>query len=444
MLNVKRLELLLDKLGKLEDRIFVDRHERKVAKRSARKRKRLDDLKGKLTAQQQYIRVHSDAAEEVDVWQAALATAEGDAIAAKLSMLHDVDGAAPGTISTSRDVSSEAEQWLERKRAREAKAAAKNTSANSTPTLPPPLFGGNVAVAGEASHRDESADPSDAERNDDDEEDEVRLWEDGWKDRYYSAKFKVDAGDAEFKRTLSREYIRGLSWVLLYYYQRVPSWSWYFPYHYAPFASDCSDLGAVDTTFPNDTSPLLPLEQLMAVFPPGSSHLLPSPLAELMLDESSPVKRFYPEDFDTDMNGFKQAWKGVAKLPFVEESELLDAVRATSSSLDPTARARNRRGFTLLHVSPSSELARFFSARRSELLTSAGSSKTRARKQRKMHVNRTDGMNRSDVGNAEGTWIEFDVESTGGMLCGKIRAPTNTPAPSGLLSITKFCICVSI
>ena len=35
-------------------------------------------------------------------------------------------------------------------------------------------------------------------------EDEVRLWEDGWKDRYYSNKFGVPSKDEEFVRSVVR------------------------------------------------------------------------------------------------------------------------------------------------------------------------------------------------------------------------------------------------
>ena len=35
-------------------------------------------------------------------------------------------------------------------------------------------------------------------------EDDVRLWEDGWKDRYYSNKFSVPAGDEEFVNSVVR------------------------------------------------------------------------------------------------------------------------------------------------------------------------------------------------------------------------------------------------
>jgi hypothetical protein len=32
--------------------------------------------------------------------------------------------------------------------------------------------------------------------------------------------------------------IRGIQWILHYYYSGVCSWSWYYPYQYGPFVSD--------------------------------------------------------------------------------------------------------------------------------------------------------------------------------------------------------------
>ena len=44
--------------------------------------------------------------------------------------------------------------------------------------------------------------------------------------------------DRRLHTSLCREYIRGLAWVMQYYYAGVPSWGWYYPFHYAPLASD--------------------------------------------------------------------------------------------------------------------------------------------------------------------------------------------------------------
>ena len=81
-------------------------------------------------------------------------------------------------------------------------------------------------------------------------EDQVRLGASGWKERYYFDKFGLKANEIttfmyyffNCRQELTRYYLEGLSWVYQYYYQGCPSWSWYFPYHYAPF---CSDLNLI-------------------------------------------------------------------------------------------------------------------------------------------------------------------------------------------------------
>ncbi|EFN70493.1 5'-3' exoribonuclease 2-like protein [Camponotus floridanus] len=122
--------------------------------------------------------------------------------------------------------------------------------------------------------------------DDDDEQshDEVRLWEDGFKDRYYESKFDVSPDNLAFRNNVALQYVRGLCWVLRYYYQGCASWRWYFPYHYAPFASDFINIGGLSTEFEKDTVPFRPLEQLMGVFPAASKKHVPAPWAKLMTD----------------------------------------------------------------------------------------------------------------------------------------------------------------
>lgn len=163
-------------------------------------------------------------------------------------------------------------------------------------------------------NEDPDADPNDI----------VRLGEEGWKQRYYMNKFGVAIDDDwEFQQELVRSYVEGLSWVLQYYYQGCPSWNWYYPYHYSPFASDFIKIDSLKMEFPLDTKPFKPLEQLMGVFPEASGNFLPPAWRKLMADTESPIVDFYPTDFCVDLNGKKFAWQGVALLPFVDEDRLL-------------------------------------------------------------------------------------------------------------------------
>ncbi|KAJ2874851.1 5'-3' exoribonuclease 2, partial [Coemansia asiatica] len=142
----------------------------------------------------------------------------------------------------------------------------------------------------------------------DEPEDQVKFHEAGYKERYYWLKFEIPAGNSNEVHTIAEHYVRGLCWVLKYYYQGCASWSWYYPYHYAPLASDLMDLDMMDVSL-ELSAPLRPYEQLMGVLPARSRHNLPEPFAPLMTSKDSPIIDFYPTDFPLDLNGKKHLWQ---------------------------------------------------------------------------------------------------------------------------------------
>jgi 5'-3' exoribonuclease 1 len=117
---------------------------------------------------------------------------------------------------------------------------------------------------------------------------------------------------------VARQYIEGLFWVLHYYHEGVGSWGWYYPHHYAPLASDLLDLAGMDIRFDRGR-PFTPMMQLLNVLPPQSGPFLPSPYRELMVSEGSPLRQYYPADFETDRNGKQNTWESVVLIPFIEE-----------------------------------------------------------------------------------------------------------------------------
>ena len=119
------------------------------------------------------------------------------------------------------------------------------------------------------------------------------------------------------------QYIRAIQWTLSYYYHGCCSWSWFYPYHYAPFISDIKSLKKTYVKF-DMAKPLLPLQHLVAVLPPANSHLLPVCLQFLLTDPKSSIIDFYPENFETDLNGKTNDWEAIVLIPFIDEEKLVN------------------------------------------------------------------------------------------------------------------------
>jgi 5'-3' exoribonuclease 1 len=150
-----------------------------------------------------------------------------------------------------------------------------------------------------------------------------------YKGRYYQDKFEDRMNSGNALNSLCKDYMEALMWIMLYYYQGVRSWGWFFPHFYSPLASDLvsRDLDQLSSEIQfNQGTPFLPCEQLLGVLPPDSSALVPKPLDSLMLDKSSPIKDFYPEEFKEDYNGKKNDWETVVLIPFVDEKSNFDFV----------------------------------------------------------------------------------------------------------------------
>uniref|UniRef100_A0AAY5F4W3 5'-3' exoribonuclease n=1 Tax=Electrophorus electricus TaxID=8005 RepID=A0AAY5F4W3_ELEEL len=177
-------------------------------------------------------------------------------------------------------------------------------------------------------------------------EDNVRLWEEGWKQRYYKTKFDVDETDDDFRKKVVKSY-------------GCASWKWYFPFHYAPFASDFKDIKDMFMEFEKGTKPFSPLEQLMGVFPAASGNFLPPTWRALMTDPDSSIIDFYPDDFAIDLNGKKYAWQGVALLPFVDERRLRASLEKVYPDLTSEEVRRNSLGSDVVFVSKSHPLCDF-------------------------------------------------------------------------------------
>ncbi|KAG7200142.1 hypothetical protein KM043_000580 [Ampulex compressa] len=311
--NLDRVQMIMSDLGDMEDEIFKKRQQNELAfkRREKDKKRRLEVI-----SNYKPIWIPTGQFAPMPLGRAVKPVENARHEAYQMRMQRQ----AHGTSSTERALQ----------------------GANSTDALES-MIRPEGAVKSTSKRKCEEA--TDEEVEDDQTHDEVRLWEDGFKDRYYESKFDVLPDNLAFRNNVALQYVRGLCWVLRYYYQGCASWKWYFPYHYAPFASDFINIGGLSTEFEKGTVPFRPLEQLMGVFPAASSKHVPAPWAKLMSDPKSPIIDFYPVDFKIDLNGKKFAWQGVVLLPFVDEKRLFKTLEPYYERLTEAEKKRNIRGF---------------------------------------------------------------------------------------------------
>ncbi|XP_063901508.1 5'-3' exoribonuclease 1 isoform X2 [Zophobas morio] len=169
-----------------------------------------------------------------------------------------------------------------------------------------------------------------------------------FKDEYYRNKLEFQKVTPEVMREQAEGYVRAIQWNLNYYYNGVCSWSWFYPHHYSPYISDVKGFANLKIDFELG-KPFKPYEQLLAVLPTASKNLLPKCYHHLMTEENSIIKGYYPEEFQTDLNGKRQEWEAVVLVPFIDEEVLLEAMKPCNKLLSIEEVKRNQHGPMLVY-----------------------------------------------------------------------------------------------
>uniref|UniRef100_A0A8C4XU65 5'-3' exoribonuclease 1 n=1 Tax=Falco tinnunculus TaxID=100819 RepID=A0A8C4XU65_FALTI len=169
-----------------------------------------------------------------------------------------------------------------------------------------------------------------------------------YKRTYYMTKMGVEVVSDDFLADQAECYVQAIQWILHYYYHGVQSWSWYYPYHYAPYLSDIRNISELKIKFELG-KPFMPFEQLLAVLPAASKDLLPKCYQHLMISQDSPIIEYYPPDFKTDLNGKQQEWEAVVLIPFIDEKRLLQAMESCNKCLKEEEKRRNTHSACLMY-----------------------------------------------------------------------------------------------
>ena len=141
-----------------------------------------------------------------------------------------------------------------------------------------------------------------------------------WEKRYFNHYFHVTPDEiAEYSREMTKHYLTGLKWVTEYYFDKCPSWNWYFPYDHPPFMNQVfkHKINFNEISFDLGT-PLKPFEQLLCVLPKESAFLLPQKLQKIMVNLNSSVAHLYPGKYELDFLNKKKYWMAIPTLPSLE------------------------------------------------------------------------------------------------------------------------------
>jgi 5'-3' exonuclease len=141
-----------------------------------------------------------------------------------------------------------------------------------------------------------------------------------WRGRYYNHYYHTnDCELEEFSNKMVHHYNIGLKWVAIYYFDKCPSWDWYYPFDHAPFLTDMArnkfNFNSINFQL---GEALTPYEQLLIVLPKETSYLLPPILRKIMTNINGTASHLYPDKFELDMIGKKKYWMCSPILPNLE------------------------------------------------------------------------------------------------------------------------------
>lgn len=204
--------------------------------------------------------------------------------------------------------------------------------------------------------------------------DTIRLGEDGqinYKYRYYLKNFKVRYYQEELKRDLSKEYIRGIEWVLNYYLNNEINNEWCYQYTHSPFISDIYDyiknintqrikkydfthleklntqnlFFSIDSFKTNQKKKekknasvhehmrvnktknieIEPFLQLLLVIPKKYNKVIPEEYRKYINDNSTIIDMF-PEKINENRENIDKLWKCVPNIPNIDIERVKNAV----------------------------------------------------------------------------------------------------------------------
>jgi len=147
----------------------------------------------------------------------------------------------------------------------------------------------------------------------------IPLFED-YKFKYYEYFCFNSSNQKLLIDNLCENYLEGILWTTKYYFNSLPSWSWYYKYNVSPFICDLSkyiqskkiNINHLNLYHPND-KPLKQNVQLLCVIPKQYLINIKPDLIKYINDKR--LNYLFPDNFDLETENEKLFWKCKPKLP---------------------------------------------------------------------------------------------------------------------------------
>jgi hypothetical protein len=169
---------------------------------------------------------------------------------------------------------------------------------------------------------------------------------------FYSRYFGISNLDKLDEIVMS--YIKGIQFVMYYYFHGIPSWTWYYPYFISPFLSDFTRIldkysDQINISF-DKGQPYNPYDQLAYILPRQSLGLLPAAYAEKLVNDPRSAK-YYPEVL-TEFEPFDgiHDYQWIAKLEQFDDDLMATVLKEIQKDkMTPVELGRNSVGSEFLY-----------------------------------------------------------------------------------------------
>lgn len=187
--------------------------------------------------------------------------------------------------------------------------------------------------------------------------------EQNWRNRYYDTCLHMK-GTQHNRYMIVERYLESLVWTFRYYFGKLDSWSWFYPYHYGPTCLDIVNyfknintqqanikkgIPSQKTTITNINNikfpkgkPVKPQELLVMVLPYASRRFMISNIQNEIINPNSPLSTYFPKRYNLSIPYHTFYWECRPVLPPINYNVIKECMKNINMTTDE--KNRNKTG----------------------------------------------------------------------------------------------------